>query len=249
VRRFPVEQQLASSYRSLTPIPVLIRIALFLLVTFAACTVGSADAAVSPLAVRAAILKAASAKHSVHYVTLSAKPGARMTMVSDVAADRGIQRVTFSLSGRTGHATTLVVKSTVYIRGDAFALHAYMRFPTTFASRYAGRWLSIPRTSPVYRPAAIDVTFASFISDALPRHHLAVVRGMVGGRKLIGLRGTAPEGGSLTLYVPTSGSLLPIEGKEIVRGAHHATSRVSMSRWNEPVRVHAPAGAIPLPGR
>lgn len=167
-------------------------------------------------------------------------------MVSDVAGNRGIQRVTFSRSGKTGHATTLLVNSTAYIRADAFALREYMRFPASFASRYAGKWMSIPRTSRYYQPAARDVTIGSFISDSLPQRHLSVVRGTVGGRTLRGLRGTAPEGGTLTLYVPTSGSPLPVAGKEVV-AALSVTSRVVMSRWNEPVRVQAPAHAEPLP--
>jgi len=130
-------------------------------VVCAVAAAGAAGAATSPKALRAAILKAASAKHSVHYV-VGSRPGSRIKMVSDVAANRGIQRVTFSKSGRTGHATTVVVKSTAYVRGDAFALHAYMRLPASFAARYAGKWIAIPHTSPLYRPEAIDVTFGIF---------------------------------------------------------------------------------------
>jgi len=199
---------------------------LLVVVVCAVAAAGAAGAATSPKALRAAILKAASAKHSVHYVVVGSRPGSRIKMVSDVAANRGIQRVTFSKSGRTGHATTVVVKSTAYVRGDAFALHAYMRLPASFAARYAGKWIAIPHTSPLYRPEAIDVTFGSFINDGVPQHHLSLVSGIVGGRRLKGLRGTAPEGGILTLYIRASGRPLPVEGKEVVRGAYPATSRV-----------------------
>lgn len=217
-----------------------------------ACTVaaaGTADAAISPRALRSAILKAVLAKHSVHYVTVRTVLDARMKMVSDVAADRGIQRVTFSRKGRTGHVTTMVVKSTAYVRGDAFALRAYMHLPKSFSSHHAGQWISIPHTSPVYRLATIDVTFKSLISDSVPRHHLSVVRGKVAGKKLRGLRGKARgRSGTLTVFVPMSGPELPVEGKHVVRGAYPATSRVRMSHWNEPVRVKPPAHAVPLRG-
>jgi hypothetical protein len=219
---------------------------LFVLFAFAVVAVGAADAATSPKALRAAILRATSAKHSVHYVTASSGLGERIRMVSDVAANRGVQRVTFSRSGKTGHATTLLVNSTAYIYADAFALQEYMRFPASFASHYAEKWISIPRTSRYYQPAARDVTLGSFISDGLPRQHLSVIRATVGGRTLRGLRGTAPEGGTLTLYVPLSGSPLPVAGREVVK-AVNLTSRVSMSRWNEPVRLKAPAHVVPIP--
>jgi hypothetical protein len=217
-----------------------------------ACTVAavaSADAAISPRALRSAILKAALANHSVHYVAVSTVLGARTKMVSDVAVDRGIQRVTFSRKGKIGHATTMLVKSTAYVRGDAFALRAYMRLPKSFASHHAGQWISIPHTSPVYRFATIDVTFKSFISDSVPRHRLSVVRGTVAGKKLRGLRGKASGRiGTLTVFVPRSGPKLPVEAKDVVRGAYPATSRVTMSHWNEPVHVNAPAHAVPLRG-
>lgn len=214
-----------------------------------ACTVavtGTADAGMSPRALRSAILKAALAKHSVHYVTVSTVLGARTTMVSDVAADRGIQRVTFSRAGRTGHATTMVVKSTAYIRGDAFALRAYMHLPKSFASHHEEEWISIPHTSPVYRLATIDVTFKSFISDSVPQHRLSVVRGTAAGKKLRGLRGRARKSGTLTVFVPMTGPRLPVQGRDVVRGAYPATSRVRMSHWNEPVRLKAPAHSVPL---
>lgn len=217
-------------------------------VACAVAAIGTAAAAKSPRVFRSAILKAALAKHSVHYVTVSRVLGARVKMVSDVAANRGIQRVTFTRKGRTGHATTVVVKSTAYIRGDAFALHAYMRLPKSFASHHAGRWIAIPHTSPIYRLATSDVTFKSFISDSVPLHHLSVVRGKGANRKLRGLRGREREGGTLTIYVPKRGPRLLVKGRDVVRGAYRATSRVRMSHWNEPVRVRAPAHAIPLHG-
>lgn len=216
-----------------------------------ACTVwaaGVADAASSPTALRAAILQATLAKHSVHYVTVSSGDGAHMRMVSDAGSDRGIQRVTFSKGGRTGHADSLVVGSTAYIRGDAFALHAYMGFPRSFASHYAGRWVSIPPTSPVYAPVAIDVTFPSFASHMIPEAPLSVVRGPAGARNLTGLRGRSSEGpGIATVYVPSNGAALPVKGTAAAAASQPVGTVVTMSRWNEAVRVQAPANAVPLP--
>jgi hypothetical protein len=233
-------------------LPRMHRVGAFLVVV--ACTVaaaGTADAATSPRAraFRSAILKAALAKHSVHYVTVSTVLGARTKTIGDVAGDRGIQRVTFSRKGKRGHATTIVARSTAYVRGDVFALRAYMHLPKSFASHHAGQWISIQHTSPVYRFATTDLTFRSFIGDSVPDHRLSVVRGRVAGKTLRGLRGKARgRSGTLTVFVPRSGPRLPVQGKDVVRGAYPATSRVRMSHWNEPVRVKAPAHAVPLHG-
>lgn len=209
--------------------------------------VGSAGAASSPTSLRAAILKAVSARHSVHYVVVDTGKGYRTSMVSDVAVDRGIQRITVIRSGRTGHVTVLVIKSTVYFRGDAFGLHSYMALTTGQASRYAGRWLSIGKTSPVFASVAADVTFASFASHLLPQHHLVLANTTVGGRKLIGVRGVSVEEGVTlfeSVFAPARGVALPVEATAVVHGPHGGSGRTSMSHWNEAVHLTAPAHSI-----
>jgi hypothetical protein len=216
-----------------------------------ACTVaaiGTADAATSPQALRSAVLKAALAKHSVHYVAVKKILGTRTKLVSDVARDSGIQRVTFARKGRIGHATIKVVGSTAYLRGDSFALRGYMHLPKSFAFRHAGQWISIAHTSPVFRLATIDLTFDSFIGDSVPRARLSVVHVKAAGKKLKGLRGRARRSGTLTVYVPAGGPPLPVKATEVVRGSYPATTRIRMGHWNEPVRVEAPAHAVPLHG-
>ena len=236
--------------RGVATLPRMHRVgALLVVVACTAAAVATADGATSPRALRSAILRAALAKHSVHYVTVSTVLGARTKTIADVAADRGIQRVRFSRKGKTGHATTRVVGSTAYIRGDSFALSAYMHLPRSFASRHAGQWISIPQTSPVYRLGTIDLTFRSFIGDSVPDQRLSVVHGKVAGKTLRGLRGKARgRSGTFTVFVSRKGARLPVAGKAVVRGAYPATSRVRMNHWNEPVRVRAPAHAVPLRG-
>jgi hypothetical protein len=215
----------------------------------AAAVTSSAGAGSSPRSVRAAILDAASAEHSVHYEIADLGRNFRTTLVGDVAAGRGIQRIAVVRNGRMGHVTVLVVHSTVYLRGDAFALHAYMSFPAAQASRYAGRWVSISHTSPVYASVAADVTFGSFVSHLLPKHHLSVVHGIVGGKAVIGVHGTVREAGITvieTVYAAVHGSRLPLEATTVVHGTHGGTGRTTMSRWNEPVRLHAPKHATKI---
>jgi hypothetical protein len=221
---------------------------LLLLVVAAACgTSLAAFASQSPKALRASIFAAAGTRHSVHYVTVSVGP-VRTRMVADVAADRGIQRIAFTKSGRTGHVTVIVVGKIAYVRGDAFALHNYMEFTKAQSSRYAGRWISIP--PPRNEAVAAAVTFSSFLHE-LQSPKLRAVRvltGKIGGQKVVGVRSTGKERGLRfvsSLFALRGSQPLPVREKDVVPTKGYA-SLVTMTRWNEPVRVHAPAHATPV---
>jgi len=212
--------------------------------------VGAADAATSPEALRAVILKAELAQHSVHYVTVTSyvggsMGGVRARDVADVARDRGIQRWTvFSKSGKTGHLTILVVHSTAYVHGDAFGLQ-WGGFGKV-GSGFAGKWFSIPHNSPIYALVARNITIGSFARGCVPRSHLSFVTGTVGGRTMRGLRGTAPDGGVVTTYVQESGRPLPVEGIEVEYGVQVGLGHVTLSDWNEPIHVEAPTHSVPM---
>ena len=117
----------------------------------------------SPKQLRAAMLGAASARHSVHYVSTSSAAGHFIRIVSDVGPGRGIQRITVKSGGHSGPATVRIVGGSGYIRGNAFTLHNYFPFTQAQATRYAGEWISIPSSSGAYTVVAADATFASFV--------------------------------------------------------------------------------------
>jgi hypothetical protein len=220
--------------------------------------VGAADAATSPKALRAAILKAELVQHSVHYVTVTSQVGGsqggvRARDVADVARDRGIQRWTvFSKSGKPGHLTILMIHSNAYVHGDALGLEWAGFGAGTWASQYAGKWLSIPHDSSnylssIYALVTRNVTIGSFARGCLPQSGLSLVTSTVGGRTMRGLRGTAPDGGVLTTYVHQRGTPLPVGGIEAQgNGALVGLGRVTLSDWNEPVIVKAPTHSIPF---
>lgn len=220
---------------------------LVLVVVAAAVTAAVALAAQSPKQLRAAMQRAASARHSVHYVSTSSIPANKVRIVSDVGAGQGVQHITFKSDGRSGPATILVVGHSAYLQGNAFTLHGYFGFTQAQAAHYAGTWISIPSTSPAYSDLAADATFASFLADLLPRKHLEVVRATIARRKAVGVSGTSKEGGLLlveTVYAPVHGRPLPFEEKVVTQG--HGTGLTRMSRWSEPVLVTAPANAVPI---
>jgi hypothetical protein len=221
---------------------------LVLVVVVAAVAASVALAARSPKQLRAAMLAAASARHSVHYVSTTSAAGHAIRIVSDVGPGRGIQRITVTNGSQSGPATVLVVGGSAYIRGNAFTLHNFFPLTQAQATRYAGAWISIPPTSGAYATVATDATFASFLADLLPSKHLAVVRATVAGRKSVGLRGTVRQAGLKlieTVYAPASGKPLPFQEKAVASGVP-GTSTVRMSRWNEPVHLTAPANAVPI---
>jgi hypothetical protein len=224
------------------------RMGVFGLVLAAGCVMATvALAAESPTQLRAAMLRAASARHSVHYVSTSSASGHTIRMVSDVGRGRGIQRITFTSHGHSGPATVLVARRTAYIRGNAFTLQSFFGFTKAQAARYASKWISVPSAHPAYSDLTADATFASFLADLLPKKHLKLARATIAGKKAVGVRGTVRQG-SVTVvevvFAPARGTPLPIEAKAAPSG-EPGTSLTRMSRWNEPVHVVAPANGVP----
>jgi hypothetical protein len=214
----------------------------------AAVTASVALAAQSPKQLRAAMLAAASSRHSAHYVSTSSAPGRAIRIVADVGPRRGTQRITLTIGGQSGPATVLVVGGSAYIRGNAFTLQNFFPFSQAQALQYAGKWISIPSTSGAYAAVAADATFASFRSGLVPGKHLSVVRGTIGGRRSVGLRGAVRQAGLKlveTVYAPAKGTPLPFEEKAVAKGGT-GSSVVHIGRWNEPVHVTAPPNAVPI---
>jgi hypothetical protein len=225
------------------------RIGVLVLVAATAAVAASvALAAASPKQVRASMLAAASARHTVHYVSTSSAKGHFIRIVGDVGPGRGIQRITVKTGSQSGPATVLIAGGSAYIRGNAYTLHSYFPFSQSQAQHYAGQWISIPATSGAYAAVAADASFSSFVGDLLPSQHLSVVRADLGGRKSLGLRGVLKQAGlklTETIYAPATGTPLPFEEKAVASGVK-GTSLTRMSRWNKAVHVTAPANAVPI---
>ena len=213
----------------------------------AAGTTTTASAAQSPQELRTAIFKAARARRSVHYVNVGVGPRAvSLRMSCDVSGSRGIQRIAFTKRGRTGHVTVLVVRRTAYVRGDAFTLRGYMEFTPAQASRFAGRWISIPHSASGYATVAAGVTLRSLLSLIYPKGTAVRVLGKRWGQKVVGLR-TRSAGGRYTetLWASARGRPLHVDDDSVAPRKGYR-QRVTLSRWNEPVHVTAPAHAVPI---
>lgn len=209
-------------------------------------SVGVASADVSPARLVSSALAKAHAQRSVHYVASDTFSGMTVTITGDAATDRGSQHITYRKGGRVGHVTVLVVANTAYVRGDAFTLTNYMGIPASSASAWAGKWLSLAPSAPDFRNVARAVRLSSTLDELkMPppfRRSGTVTRG---GRRLVGIESRFHRAGHVvreTLYIDAARSL-PVEqtGRD---GA--ATMTTTLSRWNEPVSVSAPASAIAI---
>jgi len=200
-----------------------------------------------PPFVQAEALAAAQAAGSVH-VDMTSSSGSGATVYSaDVSSSAGRQVITITGGGQ---ATVLDVAGIGYVTGNRTALTSFFGFPAAASSRLAGRWISFRTGQPYYQQVVKAVTLGSAIGVVRLSGRLASHgTGRVGGQPVIAVRGTAPgvpgvpAGTKATLFVATTGRLLPVSYLEV-----SGSIRLSavFSRWGETVSVAAPRDAIPV---
>lgn len=202
-----------------------------------------AFASPSPKAVLAAMQSAVRAEHSVRYVSVDVETGYQARTVSDVALGKGIQHVVVTEFGKTGPADVRVTKNVAYLKGTVFTLDVFFGFSPAQAKKYAGRWISIPRSDSAFGAIAGGATFDSFRQELFPVAPLYLVN----EGRLMGVKGTAPNSTSKikTILAPKHGTPLPVKATTSLFTGK-GTDTWTMSRWNKPVHVVAPAHAVPI---
>ena len=207
----------------------------------------------SPKAVYSAMIAAAGHQRSFRSTSLQTGCGCgvdeRISQVTDVAANEGIQRITFTADGSTGHVTVLVIGGTAYVEGDSFALVNYLGYKPDAATAYAGQWIAIPAADPDFDAVADDVTLLTAVEDlAVPNPLHLAPRRVIGGKATLGVTGTKRATGNAaaiteSLYGRAKGLPLPVE-EDIVQGAYSA--KVTLGHWNEHLDLAAPAASTPI---
>jgi hypothetical protein len=200
-----------------------------------------------PPFIQAEALAAAEAAGSVHVDLTSSSASGSTVYRTDVSSSAGRQVITITGGGT---ATVLDVAGVGYVSGNPAALVGFFGFPAAVSARLTGRWVSFRSGQPYYQQVVDAVTLGSALaavrlSGRLTRRG----RGRVNGQPVVGVRGTAPSvpgvsaGTKATLYVATTGPLLPVSYLEV-----SGSTRLSavFSRWGETVRVAAPRDAIPI---
>jgi len=200
----------------------------------------------SPAALHAAIIAAARAKQSVHYVSASNDGTSQITIKADAGRSEGIQQVAFRKGGKTGHATVIVAGKTAYLRGDSFTLVSFIGLPSPGAAKYANVWIRIPSTSSAYAPIAAAVTLGSALDEIGPQNKTTAIRTTVDGQKLIGVRGTYTRQKKVytdTIFARAANPPLPTE-ETVVGPKFQAVN--AFSKWNEKISISIPKKTVAI---
>lgn len=199
----------------------------------------TASAATSPRDVYRTAMVAAALEKSVHYVSASNLAGNSETIVGDAGLGRGIQRITFTKGGTTGHVTVLVVGQKAFVRGDAFTLTNFLGLTSAQTARYANRWFFVQGPSRTYAVVAEAVEYRSFVRDLLMRDPLTFApQTSFHGRHATGIRSKTKDA-TIDLFI---GDGLPVPLGQVVHRAQ-GTVTTTLSHWNEDVSLSAPKGA------
>ncbi len=200
-----------------------------------------------PQFIQAEALAAAEAAGSVHVDMTSSSGSGSTVYSSDVSSSAGRQVITITGGGE---ATVLDVAGVGYLSGNPAALVGFFGFPAAASARLAGRWISFRSGQPYYQQVVNAVTLDSAIGVVRLSGRLASKgAGRVGGQPVVGVRGTAqsvpglPAGAKATLFVATTGRLLPVSYRE---ASGSIRLGAVFSRWGETVSVAAPRDAIPI---
>jgi hypothetical protein len=140
-------------------------------------------------------------------------------------------------------ATTLDVAGTVYVNANAMFWTGSVGLAMGQATQVADQWVLVPKSSPVYTPAAADLTMPSLTHDMFhaTSYHKGPVQTVDGVRVIaITYTNTGNDAGPVTCYVAVGGSHLPVLVDIGGLSLH-------LSSWGKAQAVTAPSGAIPMP--
>jgi hypothetical protein len=210
-------------------------------VAFAGCgssssSSGNGVASKSPTEILSAATAAADGASSVHVVGALRSGGSPITLDMDLVSGHG-GRGQISESGLAFEL--IVVDDTVYIKGSpAF----YSHFGGGGAAQlFQGKWLRASASSGELASLASLTNLGRLLEQTIASHG-ALTKGAtttIAGQPVVELRDTARDG---SLFVASTGHPYPIE---IVKHGSEA-GHISFTRWNQPVTLTAPSGAIDL---
>ena len=229
--------------RRRTTVPLATASALGLLTS--ACGLGGGSpngaATMPPSKAETAMTAAVKKATSVRLTTEVTQNGKTATQVLDAGKTEG--RQTIKISG--GTATILMARKAVFVKASPSILSGNFGLPAAEASKEGGRWLTFPASSPQAQGIGPTLTVGTMSKELAVTSPKRVSHAPINGVNVVGLQGASSGGGgTLTLYVPTVGPLLPVAGTLTAPGAK---VQLTFSRWGRPVSVTAPTKAAPFP--
>jgi hypothetical protein len=177
---------------------------------------------------------------SFHLHATTTQDNQTAVFVQDVGRSQGIQEITIGKQ----RATIIVIGAVAYLRANRLALLRFIGFPASVADRLHDRWVSFVPTDSPYTDIAASVTLDSALNEIAINGAITMTPEMVVlGRRVVGLHGNGLMNGAETLYVPTTGTPLPVQEILSVRGS---SETIVFSRWGETVTVKKPTDVIPF---
>jgi len=180
--------------------------------------------------------EAASKASSVHISGTIDSEGKPVSLDMELLAGKG-GKGTISQEGFT--IKLIQTSGAVYINGSsAFYEHVG---GSEAARLLQGKWLKAPANSGELASLAELTNLSKLIDTALADHGTLAKGGKatIAGKKAIGLVDTTKGG---TLYVAATGTPYPLE----ITKAGKENGKVVLDRWDQPVTLEAPAGAIDI---
>jgi hypothetical protein len=208
-------------------------------VLFAGCggsssSSGNGLASKSPDQIVAAAKAAATGAASVHIAGSIISENKPISLDMELVAGKGAQG-RISLEGLP--IDLVEVERAFYLKGSA-AFYRHIA-GSAAATLLQGKWLKAPASGGNFASLAQLTDLGKLINTTLASHGKLAGAGTttINGQKAVGVS-DATKGG--TLYVAATGAAYPLE---ITKGGSGA-GKIVFDRWNQPVTLIAPAGAI-----
>jgi hypothetical protein len=197
---------------------------------------GNGIASKKPTEILALSKQAADSAKSVHVTGSIVSNGSPLTLDLSLLAGKGAHG---TLSEGGSSFELIEVGGTVYLRGsESF----YRRIGGAAAAQLLnGKWLKAPTSTPDFASLGSLTDMRQLIDSTLADHGTLAKRATtsVAGQRVVGLNDTSKGG---TLYVAATGKPYPVQ---IARTGANG-GRVTFGRWNAPVSLMPPAGAIDI---
>jgi hypothetical protein len=197
---------------------------------------GNGLASKSPAEILAAAKAAAAGAASAHVAGSIVDEGKPISLDVELLAGKGGKgRLTLE-----GLGIRLVqVGRSVYINGSA-AFYRHVA-GTAAAQLLQGKWLKGSASSSNFASLASLVNLGKLLDTTLSSHGKLAGAGTktIAGQKAVAISDTTKGG---TLYVAATGAAYPLE--IVKQGA--SGGRITFDRWNKPVTLAAPAGAVSI---
>src|SRR5580704_3761327 len=162
----------------------------------------------------------------VHETINATESGHSFSMVNDIGATEGRQVII----SNGAHGKVLVINGDAFLYGDDKAIANYFGISTSDPQKYANQWLELKPTSSDYSTVSDAVTLASdfdhlVMTGTLKEGKIVTIK----GHKVRPISGHVPAtsespAGNATLYVTTSGKILPFEYQVVGKGVKSTAS-------------------------